>query len=98
MLALTEDAAQAIDGIVNAAELPEGAGLRITTEEATQDDGQTRTDLRLALTEGPEEGDQVVEGSNVFIEEGTAELLDDKLLDAEVSEGEVQFSLLHQAG
>ena len=105
MLAITPDAAEAISGIISTSELPEGAGLRITSEvtavEASEagevgDSGETRTDLRLSLAERPQEGDQVAEGGQVFIEPGTAWMLNDKLLDAEVSGDEVQFGLRDQ--
>ena len=46
MLAITEDAAAAIKGIVSSSGVPEGAGLRITQEVNTVTEGQTRTDLR----------------------------------------------------
>ena len=57
-----------------------------------------RIELRLSLAERPEEGDQVVEGGPVFIESEAASFLDDKLLDADVSGNEAQFSLRDQAG
>ena len=57
-----------------------------------------RIELRLSLAERPEEGDQVVEGGPVFIESEAASFLDDKLLDADVSGNEAQFSLGDQAG
>jgi hypothetical protein len=101
VLAITPDAAQAISGIISTSELPEGAGLRITSEVIAVDagegeSGETRTDLRLSLAERPQEGDQVAGGGQVFIEPGTAWMLDDKLLDAEVSGDEVQFGLRDQ--
>ena len=56
-----------------------------------------RIELRLSLAERPEEGDQVVEGGPVFIESEAASFLNDKLLDADVSGNEAQFSLRDQA-
>ena len=41
--------------------------------------------------------DQVVEGGSVFIESEAASFLDDKLLDADASGEEVEFSLRDQA-
>jgi Fe-S cluster assembly iron-binding protein IscA len=95
MLAITPNAAEAIGNLVS--ELPEGSGLRITTEVRDDEAGGSRTDLRLSLTDSPAEGDQVLEGAHVFVESDTAELLDDKLLDADVGGGEIQFSLRQQA-
>ena len=48
VLAITEDAATAIDSIMASSGLPEGAGLRITQEKSTQSGGEARTDLRLS--------------------------------------------------
>ena len=41
----------------------------------------------------------MIEGAQIYVEPGeTAELLDDKVLDADVSGNEVRFSLLQQTG
>jgi hypothetical protein len=63
VLAITPGAAEAISGILSGSELPEGAGLRITSEAAEDESGATRIELRLSLAEQPEEGDHVVEGA-----------------------------------
>jgi iron-sulfur cluster assembly protein len=97
VLAITRGAGEAIRGILSASELPEGAGLRVTSEAAEDESGATRIELRLSLAEQPEEGDQVVEGAPVFIESEAASFLHDKLLDADVSGNEAQFSLRDQA-
>ena len=44
-----------------------------------------------------EEGDQVLEGTQIFLEPDAAEFLDNKLLDADVEGEEVRFSLDVQA-
>jgi iron-sulfur cluster assembly protein len=98
VLAITEDAAAAIRGIVGAPELPRGAGLRITRETSAVADGQApRTDLRLSVVAGPEEGDEVLEAERIFLHPEAAEFLDDKLLDADIVDDEVRFSLDLQA-
>ena len=97
MLAITEDAAAAINGIVSSAGFPEGAGLRITQELNTEAEDGPRTDLRLSVVAAPEEGDEVLQAERIFIDPGAADLLDDKLLDADVVDQEVQFSLDVQA-
>ena len=97
MLAITEDAAAAIDSIVASSGLPEGAGLRITQEVNTETEGAARTDLRLSLVESAEEGDEVLEGTQIFLEPEAADFLDNKLLDADVEGEEVSFSLDVQA-
>ena len=97
VLAISEDAATAIRGIVESEGVPEGAGLRITREESTDPEGNARTDLRLSVVTGPEEGDQVLEAERVFVDPGAADLLNDKLLDADYVGDDVQFSLDIQA-
>jgi iron-sulfur cluster assembly protein len=98
MLAITEDAAAAIKGIVSSPELPDGAGLRITQEVSAEAGGDApRTDLRLSVVAAPEEGDEVLESERIFLDPETAEFLDDKLLDADVVDDQVQFSLDIQA-
>ena len=97
MLAITEDAAAAIYSIVASSGLPEGAGLRITQELNTETEGAPRTDLRLSLVESAEEGDEVLEGTQIFLEPEAANFLDNKLLDADVEGEEVSFSLDVQA-
>lgn len=97
MLAISEDAAGAIRGIVQGEGVPEGAGLRITREETTDPAGNARTDLRLSVVAGPQEGDEVLEAERVFIDPGAADLLADKLLDADYVDDDVRFSLDVQA-
>jgi iron-sulfur cluster assembly protein len=97
VLAISEDAAAAIRGIVESQGVPEGAGLRITREETTDPGGNTRTDLRLSVVAGPQEGDEVLEAERVFVDPDAAGLLDDKLLDADYVGDEVRFSLDVQA-
>jgi iron-sulfur cluster assembly protein len=101
MLALTETAAEVVDSIVSNESLPETAGLRITSEHSASEsnsEGPVR-DLRLAVVEEPESGDELVAGTQIYVEPGeTADLLNDKVLDADVSGDEVQFTLLQQAG
>jgi iron-sulfur cluster assembly protein len=94
VLAITEDAAAAIDSIVASSGLPQGAGLRITRELNTETE---RTDLRLSPVESAEEGDEVLEGTRIFLEPGVADFLDNKLLDADVEGKDVRFSLGVQA-
>jgi iron-sulfur cluster assembly protein len=97
VLAITEDAATAVNSIVTSSGLPEGAGLRITQEVNTETEGGKRTDLRLSLVESAEEGDEVLEDAQIFLEPDAATFLDDKLLDADVEGDEVRFSLDIQA-
>lgn len=95
MLAITESAADAIRGIVAAPEVPEGAGLRI----ASQPDASRPGTLEVSVAEVPAESDQVLDqdGARVFVEATAAELLDDKLLDAQVDGNRVGFTISDQA-
>jgi iron-sulfur cluster assembly protein len=101
MLALTPTAAEVVESIVSQQELPDTAGVRITSEqgEAAADGSGSQRDLRLSVVEQPETGDALIEGTQVYVEPGeTADMLDDKVLDAEVEGNEVRFSIAQQAG
>lgn len=95
MLAITETAAQAINSVVAANALPDGAGVRIA---ASGPEGE----LELSVTPQPDAGDMVVEGAGaaVFLEPTAAAVLDDKVLDAQpVNEGgqeQVRFAIAPQ--
>jgi iron-sulfur cluster assembly protein len=97
VLAITEDAATAIDSIVASSGLPQGAGLRITQELNTQSGQEGRTDLRLSVVESAKEGDEVLEDVQIFLEPEAADFLDNKLLDADIEGDEVRVSLDIQA-
>ena len=90
MLRLTEDATQAIQGLVG--ERP-GAGLRIYSQDSDNDQLQ----FGLAISDGPEPTDEVVEqsGCHVFLDERVAPLVDGRTLDARPTEGQrVQFAFV----
>jgi iron-sulfur cluster assembly protein len=97
LLAITEDAATAIKSIVGSSGLPPGAGLRITCELNDEAEGAPRTDLRLAVVEGPREGDEILEPEPIFVDPDAARFLDDKLLDADLVADDVRFRLDVQA-
>jgi Fe-S cluster assembly iron-binding protein IscA len=94
VLTITDTAAEAIRGIVAAPELPEGAGLRI----ATQPEAGEAAALEVSVAETPAETDQVVDegGARVFVQAEAVELLDDKLLDAQIDGTRVGFMLSEQ--
>lgn len=94
MLTLTESAADAIKGFVQESGLPEEAGLRIQAELISETEGT----LGLTIVEQPEAADQVIEekGAHVFVDDGLAPLLEDKVLDAELHEEGVAFTLREQ--
>lgn len=87
MLTVTTNATAVIERLTSHPELPEGAGLRISS----QSEG-----FGLSVTPEPEQGDQVMQeaGARLFLEPDAAEALADKTLDAQVdSGGSVQFFL-----
>ena len=90
MLALTEDACQAIEGILE--QSTPGAGLRIAPNLESGGGAQ----LQLSVAPGPAEGDQVIDsdGGPVFVDPLATPLLDDKVLDANVTDQAVQFEIL----
>lgn len=95
LLALTDNAVQAVKEIVSSTgQLPETGGLRLVAERAGE-----QASFQLSLVAQPAEDDQVVEeeGARVFLEPEAASLLDEKVLDASVEEGQVAFTIADQA-
>jgi Fe-S cluster assembly iron-binding protein IscA len=96
MLTITPNASTAIRTLLTAPSVPEGSGVRLM-QGPTQGGG---VGLGLAVVEQPGPADQVIEaegGADLFLEPETAELLDDKELDANVEGNQVTFSLRPQA-
>ncbi|MFB9909478.1 hypothetical protein [Allokutzneria oryzae] len=95
MLVFTPTAIEVVRTITSAEGVPDGAGLRIA---AATDDQQPGA-LQMSIAPGPEEDDQVLagEGAHVFLDPLAAVYLDDKILDAEVTDGgQVAFALGEQ--
>ena len=93
MLTLTDTATMVVKEIVSRQEGPEGSGLRIDTDSASG------KDFAVAIVPTPEERDSIVEqdGARVYLGENAATALNDKTLDASVSnDGRVSFDLLPQ--
>lgn len=91
MLTLSPTAAEAIALLVENSDVPPSAGIRIAAGEPT---GQG-TPLSLSLVEAPQPDDEVIaEGeASVFLEPQVAPYLEEAVLDAQVSDGEVAFAL-----
>jgi iron-sulfur cluster assembly protein len=92
LLTITDRAGEALDAVVaSAPNASDRTGLRIS--RATTPDGQEG--LALTLTDGPAPEDAVVESEHapVFLEPEAADMLDDKVLDAEVQGDQVGFML-----
>jgi iron-sulfur cluster assembly protein len=92
MLAVTTTAAEAIKGLSSA---PGAEGVRISSTEP--EDG-VEPELQLELSTAPEPDDRVLEaaGAQIFLDPAAADMLDDKVLDADVAEGEVRFAVVEQ--
>ena len=93
MLALTENASLAIEGILSASTIPDGAGIRIAPPPG--EDPAAAGQFHVTVAGSPAETDHVIDesGARVFVDESVAGLLDDKLLDANVIEDQVHFVL-----
>lgn len=92
MLTLTENAQTVITGIVDSAQAPQTAGIRISQDL----DG---AGLNVAVADQPDPVDQVVEsaGAKVFLDPQAALTLDDKVLDASAQpDGRVDFAIGQQ--
>lgn len=90
MLTLTRNAATVVKEIVDRAPGDEMSGLRI---DQGPDD---QAGFAAHVVPAPESGDTVIEaeGARVFLEQGVAEALDDKVLDARTDDqGGVQFAI-----
>ena len=90
MLTMTPNASAIVNEICAQEGLGEGAGLRISSDEAPE------PNLELATTMQAEPGDQVVEqeGASVYLDATAAAVLNDKVLDAVVDDtGRVEFRI-----
>jgi Fe-S cluster assembly iron-binding protein IscA len=90
MLTLTTEAAEAVDTLLNDPQIPDDAGLRLSAN--------SEQDIAVALTEGPADGDQVIEdgGARVFVAPELAPMLDEATLLAEEQDGRIAFGLAPQ--
>ncbi|MGH1564665.1 Fe-S cluster assembly protein HesB [Mumia sp. DW29H23] len=91
MLTLTENASDIVTTLVNKQVPSENGGLRIS--------GPNDGGFAIAAVLTGEPGDTLVEDgeAKVYLEETASQLLDDKILDAQVTpDGDVQFQLAPQ--
>lgn len=93
MLAITNSAVEAIQGLTSQPGVPDGAGLKLSGEITPEG-----ASVELTLAESPAESDQVLQAqdANIFISAPLTEALDDKVLDAEMQEDRIAFKLLEQ--
>jgi len=94
MLALTDEATKAIEGILDAPAVPEGAGLRIAAPEGA-DAAPDAGNLQVSVVAAPAEGDQVIaeQGARVFVDNPVVPFLDDKFLDAQINGEQISFMI-----
>jgi Fe-S cluster assembly iron-binding protein IscA len=93
MLALTPDAAEAVQMIVGSSELPESAGLRLQAQPVSGNGSGPMTLLVLDVVPAPEPDDTVVEGAPLYVDPDATDLVDDQVLDVEVGGEDVHFSM-----
>jgi Fe-S cluster assembly iron-binding protein IscA len=91
VLTLTPTAAEVVRTLVDQSSSFDSGGLRIAASE----DDVEGVALELSLVGEPEALDETIEqsGATVYLDPEAAELLDDKLLDAQVAEDHVTFVL-----
>ena len=95
MLALTENAVQAVKGVVSSSqEIPESGGLRVVADHSG-----AQVNFGLSVASLPAEDDEVIEeqGARLFLDPEASSLLADKVLDANVTQSRVEFTLAEQA-
>ena len=94
MLMVTQTAAEAIDAVVASAPVSDDGGIRISQPEG--EGGFT-----IAVVDAPPASDTVLdmegEHAPVFMDPEAADALDDKVLDAQLQDGQVSFVLAEQA-
>jgi iron-sulfur cluster assembly protein len=94
MLALTENAVEAVHEILSSSdEAPELGGLRLVAEPAG-----AQMSFQLSVVALPAEDDEVIEeqGARVFLDPEAASLLEDKVLDARIESNQVAFTIADQ--
>ena len=94
LLTLTDNAAEVVRQIVTASdEVSDGGGLRMVAQHVGVDTG-----LEVSIALLPAEDDEVIEeqGARVFLDPQAALFLDDKILDANVEQNGIAFTIADQ--
>jgi iron-sulfur cluster assembly protein len=96
VLTITPEASEAIRGLLDASEAPDGSMFRIAAQGS--DGTEPGPTLAISVIDEPPPEDQIVEGEQVAIcvEPGAAMMLDDKELDATVVGEQINFSIGEQ--
>jgi Fe-S cluster assembly iron-binding protein IscA len=90
MLSVTPTAAEAVEKLASQSDAPESAGVRIAR---AGEEADPAGELRLSVVDAPAAGDQHVPDAQVYLEPEVAPLLEDKVLDADVSGEQIRFSV-----
>lgn len=98
MLAMTEKAADAVEQLVSQPQVPETAVVRIAAGEDRSNGSGPSQEIQIELAATPMSRDLVVQEMRLAVDPRSLTFLDDKVLDAEVADGEVEFSLHQQPG
>ncbi len=96
MLALTPNAAAAVNALLENPELPDSSGVRLQPGE----DEQGQAAIGIAIVEAAAAGDEHVSAGpdhDVFVAPEVIELLEDQVLDAEIRDQSVAFTIRPQA-
>ncbi len=96
MLTLTPTAAAVVTNLLENADLPETARVRI---QRGGDEGEEQA-IGIAIVDHPGDDDEPVPAgpdNEVFLAPDIARLLDDQVLDADIEDGNVAFTLGPQA-
>jgi Fe-S cluster assembly iron-binding protein IscA len=91
MLAISEVAAIAIEEMLATRQMPREAGVRLATGVDPSGDRGPAVVMDVALA--PRRGDAVLVQAPVFVEAEAVPALEEKVLDAEVSNERVRFTL-----
>jgi Fe-S cluster assembly iron-binding protein IscA len=96
MLTISPEASQAIRGILEGSDVPDGSMFRISPEQT--DGSSPGATLVVSVIDTPPPDDQIVEGDQVAVsvEPTAAAMLDDKQLDATVLGDEISFTIGEQ--
>ena len=95
MLALTDNAVEAVEQIVSSSEVDsEARGMRVVAERAA-----TETYFHLTVVPVPAEDDEVIEesGARIFLDPEASALLEDKVLDVSVERNQLAFTIGNQS-
>ena len=96
MLAISSRASDAISRALQAAAVPDSAGLRLVPGPRSAEG----TAVHISFVTAPEPTDQVIEtgaAADVFVAPGAVELLSDQVLDADLRpDGAITFALRAQ--